>query len=129
MRRGMFTLDAIVAVSLILLLFVLLQGQVSLDLSASNEFGVNSQLKARAIEAGSRMNSLYAIDPATGDWCSLEPKFVKAFPNLQVRENISKAAVQIKVTTAATLANVSGSSNYPVVSGLAYDAATQRAVK
>ena len=71
MKKGINSLDAFFALSLMLVISLLLQNFFILNLQNSNDFGIQAGLNMKAVEVGSAMNSFFAIDPSPYDYMIL----------------------------------------------------------
>jgi hypothetical protein len=93
MRKAMLSLDAIMAI--LLLLFILLWGQsiVLSDFNKANSFGTNYEAKAEAIRAGSVMNTFISTKPKAGDYATLAPSDARAFSDSSESMTIEKTGV------------------------------------
>ncbi|NYZ79842.1 hypothetical protein H0N95_01160 [Candidatus Micrarchaeota archaeon] len=99
MKRGLFSLDAIMAILLLLFLFMWGQSLVSSNFDRANSFGVNYEAKAEAIRAGSIMNTFLSTKPGVNDYAPLTASNAKAFKDNSAMFTIEKnLASALKVT-------------------------------
>ena len=112
--KGLFSLDAIVAI--LLLLFILIWGQslASSDFDRANSFGVNYEVKAEAIRVGSLMNTFVSTEPGVNDYATLAAPDARAFADDSASLTSSKSlASELTVMLQSRFGSVS--STYPVI--------------
>lgn len=114
MKKGLFSLDAVIAI--LLLLFILIWGQslASSDFDRANSFGVKYEAKAEAIRAGSLMNTFLSTKPNSGDYATLASPDARAFADETATLTSSKtASSELIVTLQSRFGAVT--STYPTI--------------
>ncbi|MEM0372340.1 MAG: hypothetical protein QXO69_00640 [archaeon] len=78
--KGLFTLDAIIAI--LLLVFVLLWGQslASSNFEKANSFGINYEAKAEAVRVSSLANTFLSTKPGANDYVFIAPSLTATKP-------------------------------------------------
>lgn len=97
--KGIFSLDAVMSV--LLLLFILIAGQafVSSDFGRANEFGVNYEAKAEAIRVGSLMNTFFSTKPGAYDYALFAPSEARVFKDSSASFFVEKKSLgELNVT-------------------------------
>lgn len=121
MKKGINTLDALLALLLILFIVSWMQNFTTLNLAEVNEFGGAVQAKASAIAIGSQMNSFYAINPTESDYLDLSenPQKIDIFGEEEFEITITKNPTDDEVTF-EIFTGLNYSSNYPVIEVIKY---------
>ena len=101
MRRGIISLDALIAILLLLFLLISVQGFISLNFDNSNSFGIEHEAKANAIKTGSILNAFYATSPSSADYVSINTN-LKVFKDETAFITISKSAITSELTASIT---------------------------
>ena len=112
MKRGVNTVDALIAIISIFFLFVWLQNSIFFNLSNANEFGIQAEVKSEAISVGSQMNSFYASRPNSSDYVIINDS-IKIFSAV-VDPIIYKDLTATNVTVLAVYNLTAFNSTYPV---------------
>ncbi len=125
MKKGITSLDAFIAITMMLFVIIWLNNFFNINLNSSENYGMQLEINMKAIRAGSIMNSFYAIDPSPSDYLLLNDS-AKGF-NGTTTVSIDKTGTVVKVNT--TYNSVPYNSTYPVVSDLKYDAISQKVTR
>ena len=89
--KGLFSLDSIIAILLMLFLVLWSQGFVSMSFDNANSFGVSYETKAEAIRVGSLMNTFFSTAPSSSDYYTLPTANARLFKNSTASFSIVKA--------------------------------------
>jgi len=125
MKKGISSIDAFFAISIMLIISLWLQNFFSLNLENSNDFGVQSNLDMKAIRAGSAMNSFFAIDPSPADYIIFNDT-IRAFGS-DSDVSLYKSGARVDASTVYNY--MTYSSTYPVVSQIKYDPVSQKVTR
>jgi len=125
MKKGISSIDAFLAITVMLVISLWLQNFFNLNLQNSNDFGIQAGLNMKAVRAGSIMNSFFAIDPSPRDYLILNDTIKVLGNNLDVLLYKSGANV-----LASTIYNgVTYRSNYSVASQIKYDPVSKKVTR
>jgi hypothetical protein len=122
--KGLISLDVIIAVTVLMLLFAWLQSFGTMNLGKIDKFGAQLNVKSAAIDVGSRMNSFYAWKPGANDYIIIS-KSLRFFNETYVL-SISKPMNALNVSVGSLHQFFPYNSTYPVASLLKYDATTKK---
>lgn len=111
-RRGMLSLDLLIALILLTFLVIWLQDYFMLLGDNVGDSGVSMQLKTGAIYVGSQMNMFYA-GAKSGEKMNVTPFNISGFPGAVT---ISKSGSLV------TVGYMGRSATYPVAGDMTYDA-------
>ena len=125
MKKGVSSIDAFLAITVMLVISLWLQNFFNLNLESSNDFGVQAGLNMKAVKAGSIMNSFFAIDPSPRDYLILNDTISVLGNNLDI--SIQKSGAEAGVS--AVYNSVTYSSKYPVTSQIKYDSVSQKVTR
>jgi hypothetical protein len=125
MKKGINSLDAFIAITMMLFVTIWLQNFFNINLGGSENYGMQLEMSMKAIREGSIMNSFYAIDPSPYDYMILNDS-AKGFSG-STAVSIEKSGNEIK--TSATYGSVLYSAAYPVVSDLKYDTVSKKVTR
>jgi len=125
MKKGIISLDAFIAITMMLFVTIWLQNFFNINFGSSQDYGMQLEMNMKAIRAGSIMNSFYAIDPSPYDYLILNDS-AKGF-NGSTAVSIEKIGTVVKTST--TYESILYNSTYPVVSDLRYDAISQKVTR
>jgi len=124
MKRGINSLDAFLALMIMLFVIFWMQNFFSLSFENSQTFGVQLAIDAEAMRVGSIMNTFLASNPAPGDYMLLNSS-ANLFGN-ETACTITKYAGYLNVTIEAVYNGVNYNSSYPVMNQIAYDRISQK---
>jgi len=125
MKKGINSLDAFIAITMMLLVTIWLQNFFNINLGGSESYGMQLEMSMKAIREGSIMNSFYAIDPSPKDYIILNDT-ARGFSG-PVEVSIEKTGTTVKAST--TYSSVLYDATYPVVSNLKYDPISQKVTR
>ena len=125
MKKGINSLDAFFALSLMLVISILLQSSFNLNFQNSNDFGMQAGLNMKAAEAGSIMNSFYAIDPSPYDYMILN-ETIRGFGS---DSNVSIQKSGANVEASVIYRDATYSSNYSTASQIKYDPSSKKVTR
>jgi len=125
MKKGISSIDAFLAITVMLVISLWLQNFFNLNLESSNDFGVQAGLNMKAVRAGSIMNSFFAIDPSSYDYLILNDT-IRVFGN-DLDISIQKSGMNVTVSTVYN--DVMYISNYSVASQIKYNPVSQKVTR
>jgi len=125
MKKGISSIDAFLAITVMLVISLWLQNFFNLNLESSNDFGVQAGLNMKAVKAGSIMNSFFAIDPSPRDYLILNDTIKVLGNNLDVL--LYKSGANVNASTVYN--GVKYVSNYSVASQIKYDPVSQKVTR
>jgi len=125
MKKGISSIDAFLAITVMLVISLWLQNFFNLNLESSNDFGVQAGLNMKAVRAGSIMNSFFAIDPSPRDYLILNDTIKVLGNNLDVL--LYKSGANVNASTVYN--GVKYVSNYSVTSQIKYDPVSQKVTR
>jgi hypothetical protein len=125
MKKGVSSIDAFLAITVMLVISLWLQNFFNLNLESSNDFGVQAGLNMKAVRAGSIMNSFFAIDPSPRDYLILNDTIKVLGNNLDVL--LYKSGANVNASTVYN--GVKYVSNYSVASQIKYDSVSQKVTR
>jgi len=125
MKKGISSIDAFLAITVMLVISLWLQNFFNLNLESSNDFGVQAGLNMKAVRAGSIMNSFFAIDPSPRDYLILNDTIKVLGNNLDVL--LYKSGANVNASTVYN--GVKYVSNYSVASQIKYDPVSQKVTR
>ena len=125
MKKGVSSIDAFLAITVMLVISLWLQNFFNLNLESSNDFGVQAGLNMKAVRAGSIMNSFFAIDPSPRDYLILNDTIKVLGNNLDVL--LYKSGANVNASTVYN--GVKYVSNYSVASQIKYDPVSQKVTR
>jgi len=125
MKKGINSLDAFIAITMMILVTIWLQNFFNINIGGSESYGMQLEMSMKAIREGSIMNSFYAIDPSPYDYVILNDS-AKGFSG-STAVSIEKIGNEVKAST--TYGLVLYSATYPVVSDLKYDTASKKVTR
>jgi len=125
MKKGINSIDAFIAITIMLVISLWLQNFFNLNFQNSNEFGVQSQLKMKAIKVGSAMNSFFAIDPSPYDYMILNDTMTLFGGKSDI--SIQKSGTSVEAST--VYADATYASNYSVASQIKYDPVSKKVTR
>lgn len=110
MKRGIFSIDAMIAILLILFILIWAQGLITLNFKNTNSFGGAYEAKAYAMSVGSEMNAMYAGN--------LDEVSLKAVPEEKMFSDTSATFTAVKIlggklTTTIVSRDETFTGNYP----------------
>ena len=123
MKKGVTSLDAMLAFLLILFIVIFTQKASSMALIHSDSFGASIQAQATAEELGSLMNSFYATNPGASDKITGVNNYtdIKFFGDYTFNAEILKQSGNSNVTVTITTLDEIYSSSYPTAQGVQFD--------
>ena len=124
MKRGINSLDAFLAIMIMLFVIFWMQNFFSLSYENSQEFGAQSTLNSEALRVGSMMNTFFATNPIPGDYLLLNSSV--ALFGEEILCSINKTQGYANVTVNASYKSVSRNSSYPVIAQIKYDPVSQK---
>jgi hypothetical protein len=124
MKKGINSMDAFLAITVMLFIAFWLQNFFNLNFSNSQDYGVQAQLKAEAARVGTIMNSFFATNPSAQDYIIVSSSIMAFTENLSVVIAKSPLAANVMLTTEFN--GINYSSSYPVAKKLSYDGVTQK---
>jgi hypothetical protein len=125
MKKGINSLDAFFAIMLMLSISLLMQNFFNLNFQDSNEFGTQAGINMEAVEAGSVMNSFFAIDPSPYDYMILNGTIRGFDGDSDVSIQKSGALAEVSVI----YGGVTYYSEYPVASQVKYNPSSQKVTR
>ena len=124
MKRGINSIDAFLAITLMLFIAFWMQNFFTIQFDSSQEFGVKSGVSAEAIRIGSIMNSFYATSPTLADYLTLTDTLKIFGGTMDV--SLDKDPTDLNVTVNVTYNGVDYNSSYPVIKQVNYDKQNQK---
>ncbi len=124
MRRGINSLDAFLAIMIMLFVIFWMQNFFSLSYENSQEFGVQSTLNSEAMRVGSMMNTFFASNPTPEDYLLLNSS-VAVFGD-EIFCSITKPQGYATVTINASYKFTLRNSSYPVIAQIKYNPVSQK---
>ena len=124
MKRGINSLDAFLAIMIMLFVIFWMQNFFSLSYENSQDFGVQSALDSEALRVGSMMNTFFASNPTAGDYLLLNSS-VTLFGE-EIFSSITKSQGYAIVYINASYKSVSYNASYPVIAQIRYDPISQK---
>ena len=123
MKKGITSLDAMLAFLLILFIVIFTQKATAMSLIHSDSFGASIQTQATAEKLGSVMNSFYATNPGSNDVITGVNDYIniKFFGNYTYITAILKQSGTPGITVTITTLEDSYSSSYPVAEDIGFD--------
>jgi len=112
MKKGVSSLDAFLAILVMLFIVLWLQNFSNLNMSNQQEFGVNIGLKSEAIRVGSTINSFFAADPNSYDYVIVNSS-IPIFGNT-LYVFLDKPQLYASIFLNTTYNNTAYSSSYPI---------------
>ena len=125
MKKGLNSLDALMAFILVLFIVIFIQKASSINLMYSDAFGAQVQAESTASDLARVMNSFYAIRPETSDSVDVngffDIKFFGDFPNsVSISKPFGLSRVNVNIFTERTTYNV----EFPVIGDVRFDQST-----
>lgn len=124
MKRGINSLDAFLALMIMLFVIFWMQNFFTLSYENSQDFGVQSTIDSEALRVGSMMNTFFATNPVPGDYLLLNSS--AALFGEEIFCSITKSQGYATVTLNASYKSVGRNSSYPVVAQIKYDPISQK---
>ena len=125
MKKGISSLDAFLAITIMLVISLWLQNFFNLNLQSSTDFGIQAGLNMKAVRAGSIMNSFFAIDPSPYDYLILNDTIKVFGGDLDV--SLYKSGASIEASTVYN--GIIYTSNYSVASQIKYNPVSQKVTR
>ncbi len=125
MKKGISSLDAFLAITIMLVISLWLQNFFNLNLQSSTDFGIQAGLNMKAVRAGSIMNSFFAIDPSPYDYLILNDTIKVFGGDLDV--SLYKNGASIEASTVYN--GITYTSNYSVASQIKYNPVSQKVTR
>jgi len=127
-RKGINSIDAFLAITIMLFISFWLQNMFNLNFDISQDYGVRIGLKAEAIRVGNAMNTFLANRPSSNDYLVLNGSISMFSDNLTVIIS-NKSLVNTNASLNVTFKNTLYTASFPVFSGVLYDNSTQKVTK
>ena len=124
MKRGINSLDAFLALMIMLFVVFWMQNFLSLSYGNSQDFGVQIMVDSEAMRVGSIMNAFFATNPTTKDYITLNSSVAVFGENLTC--TITKNQGVAKVDIETVYRGVKFNSSYPVIGQIKYDQVNQK---
>lgn len=124
MKRGINSLDAFLALMIMLFVIFWMQNFFSLSYENSQDFGMQVTMNLEAIRVGSMMNSFFATNPTPSDYLLLNSSIDIFGDRLEC--TITKPASYPNVTMNTTYKENQYNSSYPVIAQVGYDRTSQK---
>jgi len=83
MKKGMFSIDFIMALVIVSFVVFFIQEHTYRSLRHSEEFGRLEQLSSMTSSVASQLNAFYALSPEKGDFFNLLPPKISSFSRTQ----------------------------------------------
>ena len=84
MRRGMMSLDAMIAITMLLFVIIWFQSFSLAMVDNANVIGIKIQSRALPMAIGSQVNAFRAINPQDRDYACVKKPALKVFPSRDV---------------------------------------------
>jgi hypothetical protein len=122
MRKGISSMDAFLAIMMVLSVSLWLQNFFNLNFGNTQDLGTASALAMEAVKMGSAMNSFFAANPSAGDYLKLNSSIKLFANNLTVYATKQAGIANLSLTTAFNGKDYN--SSYAVASAIGYDSTT-----
>jgi len=126
MKKGINSLDAFLAIMIMLFIVFWMQNFFNLVYENAQDFGVQVTLSTEAMRVGSMMNSFYATNPSPTDYLQLNSSITVFGDKLDCR--VTKPRGDANVTIVATYKGTKYNASYPVALQVNYDPLNQKVI-
>lgn len=114
MKKGLISLDVLIALIMVIFLLIWLENFATYSVSGINSFGVQAQTNALATGIGMQINNFYALEPGVGDYLDLSSK-VGTAQNFSLEDRIlpqiTKVGNLLEVSILGLISNYSVHTN------------------
>lgn len=123
MKKGLISLDVLIALIMVIFLLIWLENFATYSVSGINSFGVQAQTNALATGIGMQINNFYALEPGVGDYLDLSSE-VGTAQNFSLEDRILPQITKVGNLLEVSILGLI--SNYPVHTNVNYNPTSKK---